>query len=243
MTQDQWTPTITARRELAELLLLQPDKYLAAGILESDLQTIIREGRLAEAADAEQKEQLAEGAAIRAGRKSEIDALLVKEQLLRSVAIAVVHDLLPGHPAQARFLRSLSFARFRVRELAQPAGDPDASADDTAEVKAVEWVEREDQMTRARNLGRYCQALLRPGREVVRDQFAARKIDTAMLEQITRDAAAFADAGRNTIKAAEATAREATAVAAQKATWRAVRRLVRVAVRGDRALEAKYTEC
>jgi hypothetical protein len=74
-------------------------------------------------------------------------------------------------------------------------------------------------------------------------RFAEREITREELEQLAADAEAVAEAGRNVRRAAEATAREAAAVAAQNRKWAAIRRLVVVAVRGDAALEAKFAEC
>jgi hypothetical protein len=254
----QWTPKVTARRELAELLQAAPDRVAGANLLPRDLELIIAEGRKAEEADAEQKEQLTDSEVRRSERKNAIAALIEREGVVRGVASAAVHDLRADHPREAEWLSRLSFARFRLRELAPPAAapapaptesppapatPPAAATAEEEEIVSVERVEREDQVTRARNQGRYCRALLRPGREVIVAAFAERGVDGPVLERLATDAEAFAKAGRNRKQAVEATEREAEAAKAQMQKWMAVRRLVKKAIRGDKTLEAKYPEC
>ncbi len=243
---DQWTPRVTARRLLAEALEKQPERVRKAGLLEKDLEVLIAEGRKAEEADAEQKEQLAQAYAALSNRSQAAKDLAAREGGLRDVITAVIDDLQEEHPRQAQWLSRLSFARFRIRDLAHK-GDSGAETDTDAEaeedIKKVQRVEKEDQITRARNLGRYCRALLRPTRKVIMDQLAKRGLGPDDLELIATDAEAFVESGRNVMVAAEATAREAIAAAAQKRKWKAIRRLARNAVQGDSGLEKKLAEC
>ncbi|MBN2563328.1 MAG: hypothetical protein JXQ75_20600, partial [Phycisphaerae bacterium] len=117
---DKWTPRVTARRELAELLKKQPDRVAGANLLMEDMEVLIEEGRKAEEADAEQKEQLAEGMVDRAERKEMVASIFQREDVLRGVASAVVHDLKEERPRESMWLSFLSFARFRLRDIAKP---------------------------------------------------------------------------------------------------------------------------
>jgi hypothetical protein len=247
---DQWTTKVTTRRQIAELLLKQPERIRKAKLLPRELQVIIDQGQKAEQADAEQREQLTAGDVDRSAKSASTKSLFARETELRNVMAAVVDDLRDEAPALAELLARLSFARFRIRELAaepaMPTGDatPETtSRPEDEEIRSVERVELEDHTTRARNLGRYCRALLKPGREPIVGKLAEREITREEIEKLAADAEAQAEAGRNVKRAAEATAREAAAVAAQKRKWNAVRRLVAVAARGDRDLEAKLAEC
>jgi hypothetical protein len=244
---DQWTPRVTARRQLAEHLLAHPDRMRAANLLESDLTTIIEQGRRAEEADAEQNEQLAELTVSRSSSARQRKSLFKRESNLRDIVPAVVYDLQAAHPLHAEWLARLSFARFRLRELRRsaetPAADPAAVSGEEEELRSVLKVEREDQVTRARNLGRYCRALLREGREDIVAAFEGRNLARAAIEAMAADAEAIVEEGKNVLQASEATKREAEAAGAQKLAWNAVKRLFRRAVKGDEVLERKLAEC
>lgn len=246
---DQWTPQVTARKEMGQDLKKRSDLLKAHNIKVSDVDVLITEGTAAEEADAEQKEQLTEGAVERAGRSDAGTELFERERILRDVVAAIVDDLKESFPDQSLFLAKLSFARFRTREFevevanAPQGGAPAEGETDAEDIRSVKWVKREDRVTRARNLGRYCRAILRPGREAIVAAFAERNYTLEQLEALASDAEAFAAAGRNTPRAAEATEREAAAVRAQKRKWAAIRRLIRRAVKDDKALAAKFAEC
>lgn len=244
---DQWTTKVTARRQVGEGLLEQPERLRRAKLLAREVQVVVDEGRKAEIADAEQKEQLAEGDVARSARSSTTKTLLARETELRNVMAAVVDDMLDENQALADWLARLSFARFRIRELASKtrSGEPKEGepTPEDQEIREVERVKLENHGARALGLGRFCRAILKPGRELVVDKLAEREITRVELEQLAADAEAVSEAGRNIRRAAEATARESTAVAAQRRKWAAIRRLVAVAVRGDAALEAKFAEC
>jgi hypothetical protein len=243
---DQWTLKVTARRQMGELLKLQPERMRFAKLLTRDVQPLIDHGLAAEAADAEQKEQHAESAAARTAKSATAKALFARETELRNVIAAIVDDLMDEDSELASFLALLSFARFRIRELEPPPTAPAEGGGDapaSEEIRAVARVKAEDHVTRALGLGRYCRALLKPGREAIVAKLVEREITREELEQLAADAEALAEAGRNIKRAAEATAREAAAAAAQRRKWNAIRRLVSVAVRGDPALEAKFAEC
>ena len=128
-----------------------------------------------------------------------------------------------------------------AEDTTTPAAETEAEAEE--EIRQVQWVKQEDQVTRSRNLGRYCRALLHPTRTVVVEALAKRNVTREKIESLATDAEAFTEAGRNLKEAVEATRREAQAVAAQKKKWNAVRRLVTTAVRGDSELEKKLAEC
>lgn len=255
---EQWTPRVSGRRQLSELLLKQPDRVLNANLLPEDLEVVITEGRNAEEADAEQKEQLTDGTVDRKGRAEEAKKLFQREDDLRDVVVVVVDGIEKDHPKQAEWLSRLSFARFRIRELRDKTGNvtpTTAEADSTAttestsdaegeeDIRQVGRVEQEDQITRSRNLGRYCRAILRPNRAVIVEQLALRNFGREVLERLATDAEKFTEGGRNLKQAVEATQREAKAAAAQKKKWNVIRRLVRKAVRGDSELEKKFAEC
>ena len=82
---DQWTPKVTARRQLGEFLKTRPDRVKKAKLLDTDLDVLINEGRKAEAADAEQKEQLADVATDRKAKSDESKSIFKRESELRDV--------------------------------------------------------------------------------------------------------------------------------------------------------------
>jgi hypothetical protein len=120
-----------------------------------------------------------------------------------------------------------------------PPPDPALAADPA--VKKVERVEREDKLTRLDGLANLVATILT--REKLVAELTARGLDAAALTALQVDAAASARAGKNTRKAADATAREAEAVRKQKGAWIANRRMIRKAVRGNPELERLFAEC
>jgi hypothetical protein len=254
---DQFTPRVLARASLCASLR---DRHLptaiAAGLHEADLTAIADLGAAAAKADAEQQEQIASASVNRTERKDQKDALFAREDALRDRLPAVTGDLYAaGQSNLARWLERLTFARFRLRELAPAAKAPPARAADPAaltppttpedeeEVRRVTRVEREDVPTRAAGVAAFCRALVKPGREPIVAVFAARGMPKEQLESIAAAAEALAQAGRNVMVAAEATKRETEAVAAQRHKWQQIRRMVRKAVTGIPELEKKYAEC
>jgi hypothetical protein len=247
-----WTQKVTNRRQFGELMLEHPDRIAAAKLLPEDFMVLVTEGTKAEEADHDQREQLTDGKVERGDRSAQAASLLERETELRSVCVAVVDDLLDSHPKPAAFLSKLSFARFRIRELApqQPTEPgtttiaPNAPTDGEAEeIRQLELVERGDKPARARGLELFCKALLKPGREPIVDQLARRQVTRQELEQLQADAHAYAEAGSNTLRQVEATKRESDAVLAQTRKWKAIRRLLPKAVKGHKELEAKLAEC
>lgn len=239
---DWFTPTVKARADLGAALEAKGVPWLKARSLKlADVQTLVTKGREAQAADREQKAQLAEQAAERKGRSVDASEVSEREVVLSAVLPAVIDDLSKaGQLDEARWLAALSFARYRIRVTTVPV-DPTSASD--AETKKVERVEKSDLATRADGLAALCEALRKPERAVIQAELAERGFDAAALEALEADAAAVAEQGRNTPRPVEATAREAEAVRAQRAKWSAVRRLVKRAVAGDKDLEALFAKC
>lgn len=241
-----WTPRVTARAELAEVLSTRfLERATAAGITKGELEAVAKNGRAAEQADRLQKEQLAAGAAGRANQKDVTRALFDREEALRDRLPAVAGELSEGSPAdreQGAWLSKLSFARYRFRELHAATSTP-ADEAAAAEVKAVERVERYDAATHLNGLEAFCQALLKPGREAIVDKLAARGLPRATLESLATDARAVIELGRNVKRSAEATATESEAAHAQLVVWRRIRRMVRKAVNGVPELEGRFAGC
>lgn len=240
-----WTPKVTARRQFGEMMQKDPDRIKVAKLLMEDFDLLVTEGKNAEEANQDQRVQITEGMVERGERSTMADSLFEREAELRSVCVAVVDDLLVPYPKQSAFLSKLSFARFRNREFAprQPQEPGTTTTVEAEEIRQVEMVEREDNVTRARGLKLFCKALLKPGREPIVDQLTRRQITREELEQLETDANAYAEAGRNVLRQAEATERESKAVEAQTRKWKAIRRLLPKAVKGDAQLEAKLAEC
>ncbi len=238
---DQWTPRVTARAELAELLAeAHWDRAEAVGLTAEDLATLGVEGRRAAEADRLQKEEIAAMSAERGARSALAGELFASEEALRDRLPAVIGDLNRAGDPLGGFLSRLSFARYRFRELTP---SPPASGGEAQELRAVERVQRTDAISRFHGLAAFCGALLRPGREAIVARLAARGFSEDRLRALGAEAEAYVAAGRNRPKAAPSTAVEADAVAAQKRVWIDVRRMIRKAVKGDPALEAKYAEC
>jgi hypothetical protein len=237
-----WTPRVAAQKDLAVALLAKLERARAAGLREEDLRVLADQGAIAEAADRQQVEELTTHRVPMGARREQLGELAEEERRLRDVVTAVVDDLEATEPALAQFLARLSFARFRVRELKDAgAAATDDGAGENAEVRSVTLVEREDRLSRTMALGRFCHALLQPGREAIVAAFDARGMTD--LAGLAARAEALAAEGPNVMRAAASTAREAAAVAAQTKKWKAVRRLVRRAVEGDPDLQPKLALC
>lgn len=239
---DQYTTRVLARTEMAEMLK-RPEHQAAAtnaGLKVADLDALIVHGSAARDADRIQKEQLGQVAVERTGRKVDAEEMFEREEQLRDRLPAVVEDLREaGEGLLANWLRVVSFARFRFREMTPPPGTPPSDP----EVKKVERVEREDIPTRADKLVAFCKAVRAKGREPIVAQMDARGAGESFLDTLAADADALARAGRNVVRAAEATAAEDAAATAQRTKWSAVRRMVRKAARSNPALVSKFAEC
>jgi len=249
---DQWTPRVTARADLAELLL-QPDhlpRAKTAGLLPDELTAISTHGRNCESADRLQKEQLAENQVDRGNRKDQTKDIFAREDQLRDRLPAVIGALTDSTDPTERdlgaWLGHLSFARYRLKEITTKADNPDAPNTNTtedAEIKAVRRVERADHPTRLTGLAAFCTAIRRTGREKIIPLLAARGLTGAAIDDLGAEATALAAKGTNPLRAAEATAQEAEAANAQHLVWKRVRRMIRKAVQGVPDLEHKFADC
>lgn len=252
----QWTPRVTARADMAEMLRTRYlDRARAAGIVNEDLDAVTTHGRKATQADRLQKEQLALIAAQRTMRKETTQEVGAREDALRDRLPAVIGELSDSSHANERelglWLTNVSFARYRFREVKptvelpaedskQPCGADEAM---TEELRAVRRVERGDMVTRMNGLEAFCDALLRTGREPIQKRLAMRGFSPDDLRALADDARQLAAMGRNVSRAAEATAIEAEAARAQLTVWQRIRRMVRKAVQGVPELEKKWAEC
>lgn len=237
-----YTPRIGARSELAAMIKsnqLELAKFI--GLTEYDLDQIITHGEAAREADRQQQVQLADLQAERTSRSLMAADIFEREEGMRDRLAAVIDALKTTHPTLADFLAALSFSRYRFRVLPVSA---ETLADDP-EIKKVERVEREDHITRLTALSQFCTSLLEPGREPIIEALAARALPREAIETLGADAEALAKKGRNLPSAAEATAREAAAVTAQRRHWSLTSKMFRkvVARANDPVLKAKLSEC
>lgn len=249
----QWTKRTTARAELAEALRDRHlDRAQAAGIAKAELDEISFQGRKAEEADRVQKKQMATIAAERGAQKDLKVDVFAREDELRDRLPAVIRELWGmGDRHHARWLSSLSYARYRFREIKPadvreaPEGTEPCATDDkeTRVLRAVQRVVKADAPTRAAGLAAFCQALLDPEGEVILKRLAERDFPPEALRKLAEDAQTLANMGKNVLRAAEATAEEAEAARAQLEAWQSVRRMVRKAVQGEPELERKWAEC
>ena len=237
---DYFTPRVDARTSLARVLSERgPDFLRAHRLTAEDLEAIITHGEAARVADRQQQEQLAEVAVARAGRKVSAVQLAHREDELAALLPAVIDDLVATNAEEAGFLAKLSFARYRTRVHSvrpQPMSD-----EDVATIETIQRVERSDIPTRAKGLSALCTTLR--GRAPIVHALAARGLDAAQLEALAGDAEQVASHGRNQLRPVEATEREAAAVAAQRAKWSAIKKLVRRACASDRDLAALFADC
>lgn len=215
------------------------DRAKAAGMKDADLEVIITAGTEAKEADIDQKNQLADNHTELVERADRTDEILQRGEALRIRLPAVIDTLLEGgHKAIATFLVALTFTRYRTRKL--PPIDPELA--ESEEVKRVR-VERQDKPAQLEALANFTKSLLRPERALIVDELASRGMDRAALEQLHADAEAESLLGKNQRKKAEATAREAEAVARQKKKWDANYLMIRAAVQGDDELEKLFAKC
>ena len=239
-TANHYTLRVGARAELCATIKRDHlAEAVSIGLTAEDLTEITAQGETAREADRRQQTQLAGLEATRTGRKLTAAEIFEREEGLRNRLPAVVSSLEATLVEQARWLSALSFARYRIRELPVPeaalAADP--------EIKRVERVEREDIPARLEALARFCTSMLEAGREPIVEALAARMLSRTELETLAADADALARQGRNLPAAAEATAREAAAVAAQRKRWGLVRKMIRSLCAGVPALTTKLGEC
>lgn len=256
----EWTERMSARVKLAKALKAQMARSMTFGMVEEDLDEIIQQGEIAEEADLDQRAELAQHKVSRSERSISATKLKEEEDGLRDRLLPVVGDLeRAGQRSQGLWLSTVSFARFRIRDLAPAAGEVPAGgdADDAAAEDAHESgtlaeagdapqrvrVERQDAMNRFRGLAGFCRALLAPERVAIVARLEARGFSQARLEALGQDAKVLADLGRNLMKAAEATAREAEAAGRQQRRWRECRRMIRKACVGDAELAGLLAAC
>jgi hypothetical protein len=221
------------------------DRRAQAGLLDEDLASIVADGEEAQAQDRLQHEDLA------GQRKDQQDTLAAREdfeneyEALRRRLPAVIMNL-TGNAATADlagWLAAATFARFRIRTVTPPsvAGAP------TAPPAAAERqrVLRGDRLSRAQSVSQFLQALLQPERAAIVEAMGRRGMARDRLSALARTAdtlvAKLGD--KALLKRSDATAREATAVGAQKEKWEACRRMVRSAVRGGPDLERLFASC
>lgn len=242
MTADWFTPRISARTALAKLLKAKGADWLRGHHLTvADLDVLITQGELAQAADREQQTQLAEAKVVRSGRAVTAAEVGEREDRLAAALPAVILDLREGgRPDVASFLAMLTFARYRSRVTEVASADPTAP-DAAAVIKKVARVARTDIATRAAGLAALCQVFA--SRATLAAALAERGFGAEWLAALSADAEAIANKGPNVLVGVEATAREAAAVRAQRIKWSAVRRLVRHACAGDAPLLAALVAC
>lgn len=247
----QWTPRTTARAELAEMLRDKyPERARAAGVAMAELDEISAHGRKAAEADRIQKKQMATIAAERGAQKDLKLDVFAREDALRDRLPSIIRQLWKVDDRHsARWLTSLSYARYRFREIApadaqMPEAEPCANESKESRVlRAVQRVAKADVPTRANGLAAFCQALLDPEGETIIKRLAERDFPPEVLRCLADDAQKLANMGRNLTRAAEATATEAEAVRAQLDAWQGARRTIRKAVQGIAELEKKWAEC
>lgn len=249
---DQWTTRTKARSELAEMLRDRYlDRALAAGMTKRDLDDISMHGRKAEKADEAQKKELALIVAERGAQKDLKESIFAREDALRDRLPVIIGELWDANDRDsARWLSSVSYARYRFREIRLAEAPANESADacegdaKEAEVlRAVQRVERADVPTRAKGLAAFCDALLEPSFGAIGKRLAERGLSPDDLRVLGKDARRLSDMGRNVSRAAEATAIEAEAARAQLTIWQRTRRMLRKAVQGVPELEKKWAEC
>jgi len=244
-TRDHHTQRIEARTSLAGELGKpeHAERRRRAGLVESDLATIVRTGAEAAVQDRLQHEDLA---AQRQGQKDLLQAREIVEtetEEIRNRLPAVIQDLaaVAATQALAGWLAVASFDRFRVREVtpAAPTGTPPAAP------AAHERVTREDRMSRAHSLAQFLQAILQPERAAIVEALGQRGMNRDRLTKLAQTAETLVGklGDKAVLKPAEATEREAAAVAAQKLKWEACRRMIRAAVRGNADLERLWAAC
>lgn len=245
---NEYSTVIKNRTEYVEALIARPEHLARAdvGLLPNELQDLVKQGQAAKAADADQKVQMAEQRALVGERAVDAEAVDADEERLRLRLPMVVDALLASEDRATqragRFLGVLTFARYHFREL-RDVEEESPSEETAAVVKRVQRVKKGDAESRFGGLAGFCDALLQPGREVILEQLAARGVTQAWIERVAADARVLERLGRNTLRAAEATAREEAAVAAFNKRWRSCRQALRKAAAGDVELMALWAKC
>jgi hypothetical protein len=242
---DTFNDKVSARTALAERLQSTHGTLAReVGILPEDLDVIVREGRAAADADAEQRAQEAEQSTTISIRAAALATLRTRETELRARIPAVVADLeRGGDPDLALFLRRLSFERFQLREVRPEAEAPAPSPEESEVLRRVTRVVREDDLTRLAGLVKWVEAVLESGREPIVRALANRGLSAEALRALADDARAAVAEGPNLRRALEATEREKDAVLAQRARWNSIRKLVRLAAKRDREIATLLAAC
>jgi len=215
-----------------------------AGLTDKDLEILVTHGRNAQAADIDQKKQLAEGSTGITLTAEQIEAVFAGEAKVRVRVPGVIADLREADAERpALFLERLSVERFALREIKIAPDAAPATPTEATALKKVQRVAREDNAARLEGVANYLDIILAPDYEPIVAAFSARRLPREWLAKLAADARSTFDLGKNVRRALEATAREDEAVAAQNQRWAAVRRLVKDAVVGVPELEALYAAC
>lgn len=244
-----WTPEVTARAQLAELLRTQyAERAREAGLLLDELEAIADHGRRAHDADNLQKEQLATDAAKRGSQKDLREDVYAREEAFRDRLRPIVGELLASPCAEERrlgvWLSHLSFARYRFREIKKLRTEPlGAGGDVGEEATALRRVLREDMTTRMSGLAAFCEAILECGREPIVRRFDARGMSREAIEGLAEDARKLVRMGPNLKRPVPATMIEAEAVRSQRELWQRIRKLIRKAALGVPELERRWKSC
>lgn len=240
-----YTLKVRARRLVAEAIAQDEARVRKGRLKKADLEKVASTGLAAEQADGQQRQDLAVGSIAVSERAQTSVVLVDAEQELRDVLPAVVEGLEEaGHASLALFFKRVSYARYRVRELAPD--DTDATpptAGEAETLKKLQWLEREDQPARFAALSGFVTALLATGREPIVTELEERGFTRAGLEALAAHAKAASEAGPNRQLRTDASKVESDNVLAQQKKWKAIRRLVRRAVAGDPALERMFAAC
>lgn len=247
-----WTPKVTARAQLAELLHTKhAERARKVGLLLDELRAIGEHGRKASRADNLQKEQLAMDVARRGHQKDLREDAYEREIALRDRIHAIVGELVdsscPDERRLGLWLSNVSYARYRLRALEAPAA-PDQTGEPIKDggenqARVVKRVLRTDMVTRMRGLAAYCDALLEPEHAPIIARLERRGMPREDIEKLSADARELVRMGPNVKRPVPATLLEAEAVRAQNILWRRARLMIRRAVQGVPELERRWKEC
>lgn len=238
-----WTPEVTARAQLAKLLLTQhPERARAAGLVLAELKFLFERGEEARLADDLQKSQLAMDVAQRGMQKDLREDVYAREEVFMAKLIPVTGSLVESACAKERqlgeWLSHLSFARYRFRKM-----KPEVAEGEEVEKPVVKRVLRTDMTTRMTGLAAFCEAILEEGREPIIRAFEERTLPRGEIERLASDARRLAKMGPNVKRPVPATLVEAEAVRAQSKLWSQLRKLVQNAVAGVPELERRLRDC
>jgi hypothetical protein len=161
----------------------------------------------------------------------------------------------PSTSAHATWLRSVSFERFRVVTPRTEATAATATATEGWEADGTDRVAeqppvkqrtaRVDRLSRSQTLAHLGRSLLEPERAPILAAFERRGFARDRISQMVDRAdglVARMSSGQRFVRP-DATQLEADAVAAQKRTWEACRRMIRAAVAGEPNLEKLWAAC